>query len=725
MNLLRSTGVVLALAASLAAVGCGGGGSSSKSASTAAGVTSQNHAPLPEARAGHTAVRLKGGEILIVGGFDTLGNPMASTVIVSSAGVTRGPTLGTARAGHSAVLLSTGEVLIAGGQSDDLGVDVLDTSEIFDPQTQTITPGPALAEARAHHVAISYFDGANEHVLFAGGVAALNTQTNVAPALASSESYDVTQNAVSAAGSLSAAQSHGQIARLDTGGLLIVGGKDATGPAEAQLFDPQTRSFTAVSSVAARSGAAVASRGREVLVAGGQSATGLEDTSEVFDSLSSTFSAGALLGSARYDASATVVNNEIVLVGGRDASSAVNSVERLQGASIGASSATKHLDLATARYAHTATYFDNDQLLIVGGYDRTGTPTSAIEIVDLNAAIAAATSGSSTTTPTATGSGLTAPTSGGVAGMGGTPGATTPATGATTPVGTTPATGGTTPAPSTGSTTPAPSSGGSSGGSSLTSTLLQSALQALTASSGSGGGFSGFLSTFAQTLLQNLLGGGSTGGGSGLSGILSSLLGGGSGGATTGGSGLSGILSSLLGGGSGGATSGSGGSGLSGLLSSLLGGGSSTAPAGGSSGGSGLSGLLSSLLGGGSSTAPAGGSSSGGGLSGLLSSLFGGGSSSTPSSGGSTSTPSSTALTIQSMTPGQGVVGDQVTITGINFGSNVSVNFNGTPAGINAATINGQNVVTVVCTVPSGATTGMVTVTSGGQTANAGVFTVQ
>ena len=672
MNLLRSSGVVLALAASLAAVGCGGGGSSSKSASTAAGVTSQNHAPLPEARAGHTAVRLKSGEILIVGGFDTLGNPLASTVIVSSAGVTRGPSLGTARAGHSAVLLATGEVLIAGGQSDDLGVDVLASSEIFDPQTQTITPGPALAEARAHHVALSYFDGANEHVLFAGGVAALDTQTNLAPALASAESYDATQNVVSAAGSLSAAQSHAKIARLDTGGLLIVGGKDATGPAEAQLFDPQTRSFSAVASVAARSGAAVASRGREVLVAGGQSATGVEDTSEVFDSISGTFSAGALLGSARYEASATVVNNEIVLVGGRDAASAVNSVERLQGVSIGASSATKHLDLATARYAHTATYFDNDQLLIVGGYDRTGTPTSAIEIVDLNAAIAAATSATSTTTPTSTGGGLTAPTSGGVAGMGGTPGATTPATGATSPIGATP--------PATGSTPPAttPSTGGSAAasgsGSSLTSTLLQSALQALTASSGSGGGFSGFLSTFAQTLLQNLLGGSATGGGSGLSGILSSLLGGGS----------------------------------------------STAPAGG---GSGLSGLLSSLLGGGSSTAPAGGS--GGGLSGLLSSLLGGGSSATPSSGGSTSTPSSTALTVQSMTPGQGVVGDQVTITGVNFGSNVSVNFNGVPAGINSATINGQNVVTVVCTVPAGATTGMVTVLSGGQTANAGVFIVQ
>ncbi|MBL4844831.1 MAG: hypothetical protein JKY65_04825, partial [Planctomycetes bacterium] len=548
MNLIRSTGIFLALAATLGMAGCGGSSSSSKgSASTAAGVTSQAHAPLPEARAGHTAVRLKSGAVLLIGGFDTLGNPLASTVIVSSAGVTRGPTLATARAGHTAVLLSTGEVLIAGGQSDDLGVDVLDTTEVYDPQTQTITAGPALSVARANHVATTYFDGANEHVLFVGGVAALNTQTNVAPALDSAENYDVTLNSLTPLlAALSQPQSHAQIARLDTGNLLIVGGKDANGPIAAELFNPQTRTFTPLTSVATRSGAAVASRGREVLVAGGESSLGIEDTTEVFDSISQTFSAGALLGSARFEASATVVNNEIVLVGGRNSTSAVNTVERLAGASIGGSTATPHVDLLTARYAHTATYFDNDRLLVAGGYDQTGSPTAAIELVDLNATVATAppVATPSSTTP----SGLAPPSSSGIAGAGA-------GSSPTSPIATTP----TTPATTTPATTTPPATGGSSGGSSFTSTLLQSALQALTASAGSGGGFSGFLQNFLQNLVQNLLGGGS--GGSGLSGILSSLLGGGSG-STGGGSGLSGILSSLLGGGSGG-----GGSGLSGLLS--------------------------------------------------------------------------------------------------------------------------------------------------------------
>ena len=77
------------------------------------------------------------------------------------------------------------------------------------------------------------------------------------------------------------------------------------------------------------------------------------------------------------------------------------------------------------------------------------------------------------------------------------------------------------------------------------------------------------------------------------------------------------------------------------------------------------------------------------------------------------------------MSPGQGAVGTQVTLTGVNFGANVSVTFNGVPAGINSATISAQSVVTVVCTVPAGATTGMVEVTSNGMSASAGLFTVQ
>ena len=81
------------------------------------------------------------------------------------------------------------------------------------------------------------------------------------------------------------------------------------------------------------------------------------------------------------------------------------------------------------------------------------------------------------------------------------------------------------------------------------------------------------------------------------------------------------------------------------------------------------------------------------------------------------------APTIASLAPPSGPVGTSVTISGSNFGSPQgasTVTFNGTNAGI-AANWTGN---TIVITVPSGATTGNVVVTVGGQASNPVSFTV-
>jgi YD repeat-containing protein len=80
----------------------------------------------------------------------------------------------------------------------------------------------------------------------------------------------------------------------------------------------------------------------------------------------------------------------------------------------------------------------------------------------------------------------------------------------------------------------------------------------------------------------------------------------------------------------------------------------------------------------------------------------------------STSSPS--ALAIFGFSPAQGSVGQTVAIQGQNFSPTPSANtvqFNGTTATVTAATTNSLTV-----TVPSGATTGLVTVTVGTATAN-------
>ncbi|MFT4038994.1 MAG: kelch repeat-containing protein, partial [Thermomicrobiales bacterium] len=64
-----------------------------------------------------------------------------------------GPLLLHPRAAHTATLLPDGRVLLAGGctaDSCDLSVDGA-TSELFDPISGEITPGPDMAQPRVSH----------------------------------------------------------------------------------------------------------------------------------------------------------------------------------------------------------------------------------------------------------------------------------------------------------------------------------------------------------------------------------------------------------------------------------------------------------------------------------------------------------------------------------------------------------------------------------------------
>ena len=77
-----------------------------------------------------------------------------------------------------------------------------------------------------------------------------------------------------------------------------------------------------------------------------------------------------------------------------------------------------------------------------------------------------------------------------------------------------------------------------------------------------------------------------------------------------------------------------------------------------------------------------------------------------------TSTTSGSNPEVSSFSPSVGKTGAQVTITGLNFGSTTpTVSFNGT-----SATVASSTSTSIVVTVPSGATTGKISVTAGGLT---------
>jgi hypothetical protein len=125
----------------------------------------------------HTATALGEGprdnttEVLICGG--TIGSFILVTAMASAElyspllrATTPLPPLSVPRAGHRAVRLSDGRVLIAGGVTT--GGTVTATCELFDPATRTFAPGPTMTTPRASHAMTLLDDG---RVLVSGGVA--------------------------------------------------------------------------------------------------------------------------------------------------------------------------------------------------------------------------------------------------------------------------------------------------------------------------------------------------------------------------------------------------------------------------------------------------------------------------------------------------------------------------------------------------------------------------
>src|SRR5207247_11139859 len=111
-------------------------------------------ADLHQPRAEHTATLLANGTVLIAGGRDAAGQPLASAEIYDPA--TGGYTLLASPLpapvwGHTANRLSDGTVLIAGGTGDG-GLPVA-AAQLFDPATGAFTALAPLRTPRARHTA--------------------------------------------------------------------------------------------------------------------------------------------------------------------------------------------------------------------------------------------------------------------------------------------------------------------------------------------------------------------------------------------------------------------------------------------------------------------------------------------------------------------------------------------------------------------------------------------
>lgn len=122
---------------------------------------------------------LADGRVLFTGGLDlTTGQPTDAAAIYDPATqTTTNLTMTAPRAGHGASQLGNGLVLITGGLDGfdltnplSLLTSIQNSTEFFDPATNTLSAGPAMLEARALHTSTTLTNG---QVLIAGGISLL------------------------------------------------------------------------------------------------------------------------------------------------------------------------------------------------------------------------------------------------------------------------------------------------------------------------------------------------------------------------------------------------------------------------------------------------------------------------------------------------------------------------------------------------------------------------
>jgi N-acetylneuraminic acid mutarotase len=202
--------------------------------------------PLATARRAHTTTRLPDGGVLAAGGIGTAGAlDSAERFDVAANAWAPVPPMSAARAGHSATVLRNGAVLITGGTGANGAA--LSTVDLFDPGARTWSAGIPMSDARSGHQAVLLDDG---RVLVVGG--ALPRGDGTAAAIAYCELYDPA-GTWSPTGSLTTARAGHQATLLTDGRVLVTGGDPVPAPdgtysphslASAEVYDPHTGTWS-------------------------------------------------------------------------------------------------------------------------------------------------------------------------------------------------------------------------------------------------------------------------------------------------------------------------------------------------------------------------------------------------------------------------------------------------------------------------------------------------
>lgn len=256
-------------------------------------------------RAGHTAILLPDGKVLIAGGFTDDGlTASAELYHPSNESFSLLGNMVVARGSFTATLLLNGDVLITGGGD----VSSTASAELFHPKTKSFSPTGAMTTPRLSHTATLLPDG---KVLITGG-------SNGRVVHASAELYDPSMGTFVSAGTMNVPRHKHAAVLLRDGHTLILGGsddRDWRGKYKcAEIYDWRSRKFTATADMVSPrfklSGAVIQLGNGNIVICGGSK------TIEVFDFLAKRFQVGAELDQPYYYGTASLLNDRTILIVG-------------------------------------------------------------------------------------------------------------------------------------------------------------------------------------------------------------------------------------------------------------------------------------------------------------------------------------------------------------------------------------------------------------------------
>lgn len=334
--------------------------------------------PLTTPRHRHTATVAPGGAVLFVGGQASGAD--AEWLIAPLGGWQTRAGLGAFRHSHTATLLRDGTVLVAGGLA---GVDLLVSSERYDPATDSWQAAGAINDARYGHTATLLGDGS---VLITGGAQRGATLQTV-------ERYDPASDAWRLVAPMQSPRRHHTATLLADGDVLVIGGSEviaqhlalpASGASSqsAERYDPATDVWSRVAAPGAPRvdhTATLLANGRVLVVGGNGEGLTAANAAEVYDPDANQWQTTGPMSNLRAHHTATLLPDGRVLVAGGldpldESFTILTSVEVFDPAT---NTWQAGAALPTPRQYQTATLLPHGEVLLIGGEDRSGLLTSA------------------------------------------------------------------------------------------------------------------------------------------------------------------------------------------------------------------------------------------------------------------------------------------------------------------------------------------------------------